>query len=89
MVGSHRIGYDVFDKGHDFFGRLVALPLRALVRLSDVKVVRRKLTAYIFGKNLFPRFLPNLLCKQIVILLPIFFDLPSQRVTQPAVSGIG
>jgi len=45
--------------------------------------------AYICGKNLFPRFLPNLLCKHIVISLPIFFDLPSQRITQPAVSGIG
>jgi hypothetical protein len=89
MIGGHGIGYDVVDRDHDFLDRLVALSLRALVRLGDVKVVRRKLAAYICRKNFFPRFLPNLLRKRIIISLPNFFDLPGQRATKPAVSGIG
>jgi hypothetical protein len=35
MVGCHRIGDDIFDTDHEFLDRLVALPLRALVRLGD------------------------------------------------------
>ena len=64
MIASHRLGYNVFDRSQDIPGRLVALLLRALVRLCDIKIVRCKLMVYIFGENLFPRFLPNLLCKQ-------------------------